>query len=162
MLEVKRNLYWHQSGIHVHPDGYDKYKSRIWSTLEIAHRKFDIFYHEMDIKGHWHFMWSRKSSGAPEFTPSFCGVRFAQSLVFCVVFCRSLFVVVIFYHCIACPSIYGFWLPLWYLKTCFTLKNASQLTVGREGEHKPDLNTSDRRIHVLTILTLINKWLAHK
>jgi hypothetical protein len=21
------------------------------------------------------------------------------------------------YHCIVCPSIYGFWLPLWYLKT---------------------------------------------
>ena len=28
---------------------------------------------------------------APEFTPDFSGVRFAQSLVFCVVICRSLF-----------------------------------------------------------------------
>ena len=32
------------------------------------------------------------TSGAPGFTPSFCGVRVARSLVFCVVFCRSLFV----------------------------------------------------------------------
>jgi hypothetical protein len=31
-------------------------------------------------------------SGAPEFTPVFCGVCVAQSLFFCVVFCRSLFV----------------------------------------------------------------------
>ena len=32
------------------------------------------------------------SSGAPELTPSFSGVRVARSLVFCVVFRRSLFV----------------------------------------------------------------------
>ena len=31
-------------------------------------------------------------SGAPEFTPVFDGVRVAQSLVLCVMFCRSLFV----------------------------------------------------------------------
>ena len=31
-------------------------------------------------------------SGAPEFIPGFSGVRVAQSLVFCVMYCRSLFV----------------------------------------------------------------------
>ena len=31
---------------------------------------------------------------APEFTPNFSGVRVARSLVFCVVFCRSLFVLI--------------------------------------------------------------------
>ena len=31
-------------------------------------------------------------SEAHEFTPGFCGVRVVQSLFFCVVFCRSLFV----------------------------------------------------------------------
>ena len=31
-------------------------------------------------------------SGAPEFTPVFDGVRVARSLVLCVMFCRSLFV----------------------------------------------------------------------
>jgi hypothetical protein len=30
-------------------------------------------------------------SGAPEFTPGFCCDRDVQYLVFCVVFCRSLF-----------------------------------------------------------------------
>jgi hypothetical protein len=37
-----------------------------------------------------------------------------------IMFCMSLFVLLsLFYHCIACTfSIYGFWLPLWYLQTC--------------------------------------------
>ena len=40
----------------------------------------------------------------------------SSSLVFCEVFCRSLFVLLylFFVHCVVCPSIYGFWLPLWY------------------------------------------------
>ena len=44
----------------------------------------------------------------------FYGFVVARSLAFCVVFCRSLFVlcVLFFGHCIICPSIYGFWLPL--------------------------------------------------
>jgi hypothetical protein len=50
-------------------------------------------------------------------TPLKTGVFY---LVFCVVFYRSLFVVLhlfLFGHCVVCPSlIYGFWLPLWYLK----------------------------------------------
>ena len=62
--------------------------------------------------------------------------RSVRSLLFCVVFCRFLFVLlcfilplyclsfdlrllitplVSFVHCIVCPSVYGFWLPLWYL-----------------------------------------------
>ena len=41
-----------------------------------------------------------KMDGAPLF---FCGVHVAQSLVFCVVFCRSLFVLFPFGHCIVCP-----------------------------------------------------------
>jgi hypothetical protein len=42
-------------------------------------------------------------------------VRVARSLVYCVVFvdhCLSFS----FGHCIVCPSIYAFWLPLWYLQ----------------------------------------------
>jgi len=43
-------------------------------------------------------------------------VNVARSLVFCVMFCRSLFY--LFGHCIVCSSsIYGFWLPIWYLQT---------------------------------------------
>ena len=58
-------------------------------------------------------------SGAPKFIPGFSEIRVARSSVFCVMFCRSLFVYpstitvsdypfVIFYD-------YGFWLPLCYL-----------------------------------------------
>ena len=50
-------------------------------------------------------------SGAPEFTPGFSGVRFPQSLVFPVVFGKSLFVLCPFSvgHAIVCPSsTYGF------------------------------------------------------
>ena len=48
--------------------------------------------------------------GAPVFIPVFSGVRVARSFVFCVMFCRSLFVLLPFFfcHCIVFPSIYGF------------------------------------------------------
>jgi hypothetical protein len=45
-------------------------------------------------------------SETSEFTPGFLKVQVAQSFVFCVVFCGSLFVLLC--HCIVCPSIYGF------------------------------------------------------
>jgi hypothetical protein len=48
-------------------------------------------------------------SGAPVFTPILRGVRVARSLVVCVMFCRSLFVLFSFRHCIVCPS-------SWYLQ----------------------------------------------
>jgi hypothetical protein len=45
-------------------------------------------------------------SGAPEFTLVFSGVCVDRSLVLCVMFCRSLFVLVFlfFCHCIVSPS----------------------------------------------------------
>ena len=51
--------------------------------------------------------------------PVYSGVCIAKYLVFCVVFCGSLlFRLFSFGHVIVCPSsIYGFWLPLWYLQT---------------------------------------------
>jgi len=38
---------------------------------------------------------------------------------FMCMFCRSLFILLslFFGHCVFCPSIYGFWFPLWYLQT---------------------------------------------
>ena len=53
----------------------------------------------------------------------FCLVRVAQSLAFCVVFCRSLFVFLLFFyfeHLIFWPSFFGFWHPHWYLKFFFS------------------------------------------
>jgi hypothetical protein len=48
----------------------------------------------------------------------FSEVRVARSLVFCVVFCKSLFVLFSFDHCIVFrSSIYSFFLSLWYLQT---------------------------------------------
>jgi hypothetical protein len=46
--------------------------------------------------------------------------RVSRSFVFCLMFCRSLFVFCTssFDHCVVCSSsMYGFWLLLWYLQT---------------------------------------------
>jgi hypothetical protein len=52
--------------------------------------------------------------------PIFSGFRVTRSLVLCVCFvdrCLS-FCTFYFGHCVVCSSsIYGFWLPLWYLQT---------------------------------------------
>ena len=54
--------------------------------------------------------------------PVFSGVHITPSLLLCVCFldrCLS-FCTFSFAHCVVCPSsIYGFWLPLWYLRTLF-------------------------------------------
>jgi hypothetical protein len=52
----------------------------------------------------------------------FSGVRVTQSLVLCVCFvdrCLS-FCSFSLGHCVVCSSMYGFWLPLWYLQTLHT------------------------------------------
>jgi hypothetical protein len=64
-------------------------------------------------------------SGAAEFTPVFSGVRVIRSLVLCVCFvdrCLS-FCAFSFGHCVGFfSSIYGFWLPLWYLQALLVSK----------------------------------------
>ena len=60
------------------------------------------------------------SSRGLGFTSGFSRGRVARSLVFCIVFCRSLFVICpySFGYCIACPSsIDDFWLPFWHIQT---------------------------------------------
>jgi len=61
---------------------------------------------------------SNWSSGAPEFTPAFwrgsCYSIFSFMCMFCT-FSSG--------YCVLCSSsIYGFWLPLWYLKTLLSEK----------------------------------------
>ena len=52
----------------------------------------------------------------------FIGISVARSLVFSVVFCRSLFVLLSFGHCIFYPSSnYGFSLPIVYLQSFMCL-----------------------------------------
>ena len=70
----------------------------------------------------WVPLVEQKLSTLPEHLSSplvFSGVHVTQSLVLCVCFvdhCLS-FCNFSFGHCVVCPSIYGFWLPLWYLQT---------------------------------------------
>ena len=56
--------------------------------------------------------------------PVLSGVRVTRSLVLCVCFvdlCLS-FCTFSFDHCVVCSSsIYGFWLPLWYLQTLLNI-----------------------------------------
>ena len=60
-------------------------------------------------------------SGAPEFTPGIkVGSRYSIFSLICM-FCRSTFVCCVTFSsghctCVVCSSIYGFWLPHWYLQ----------------------------------------------
>ena len=49
--------------------------------------------------------------------PDFSGVRAIRSFVVYVCFVDRFFCPLSFGHCAVCSSIYGFWLPLWYLQT---------------------------------------------
>ena len=49
--------------------------------------------------------------------PVFSGVRATRSLFLCFVDHGFSFCPFYFCHCIVCPSIRGFWWPLWYLQT---------------------------------------------
>ena len=78
----------------------------------------------------------------------------------CVVFCRPLFVFLLlcsFRHCVVCPSVYVFWLPLWCLQTiltasvkcyvhdgCYTLM---QLLSYRFFLFRENLNSDDQQFH---------------
>ena len=86
--------------------------------------KFNIMrFIERKLKQWWSTItkWNRKCSPfrTPEFTPVFSRVRVTRSLVLCVCFVERCFSFCPFYfgHCVVCPSIYRFWLPLWYLQT---------------------------------------------
>jgi len=50
-----------------------------------------------------------------EFTLGFSGVRVNRFLVFCIFFCRPLFVALSLFvgHCVICPWTYSQYLPLW-------------------------------------------------
>jgi hypothetical protein len=70
-------------------------------------------------------------SGAPEFKSVFIVVRITQSLALCVCFvdrCLSL-CTLSFCHCVVCSSsIYGFWLPLWYLQIVLVITHSFTYT----------------------------------
>ena len=88
-------------------------------------------------------------SGAPEFTPVLSLVRVAQSLIVCVMFCRSLFVLLLFFFWPLCclSAIYGFWLPFWCLKL-FLWKER----LNSDGQQFPPISTKR------TIAFLLKSW----
>ena len=66
-------------------------------------------------------------SGTSEFTLGFSGVYDTLSLVFCVLFCRSLFALLFFVFLLTIVffvfrKFTGFCLRLWYLQTVLTLR----------------------------------------
>ena len=71
----------------------------------------------------WRILVEQQLATLPEhlgLLPVFSLVRVARSLVFCVVFCRSLFVLLSFlFRSLYCLSFFfsEFWSPLWYLQT---------------------------------------------
>jgi len=64
----------------------------------------------------------------PKEATVFSWVHVTRSLALCVCFvsrCLS-FCPVSFDHCVVCPSsIYGFWLPLWYMQTLLSMKTTT-------------------------------------
>ena len=69
-------------------------------------------------------MWSRNCLRF--LSTYFSGVRVVQSLVFCVMFYISFFVLLFFFlcHCVVCSSsIYGLWLPPFGIFTLFLQQN---------------------------------------
>ena len=87
-------------------------------------------------------------SGAHEFTPVFSRVRVTRSLILYVCFVDRCLSFCIFSsgHCVVYSySIYGFWLPLWYLQTLICqYRNICDMTIGEISHFTPNLQISFR------------------
>ena len=72
-------------------------------------------------KGYYRYMNCLPFRSIRVHTPLYWGSCYSISSFICML-CRSLFVLCTFCfgHCVVCSSIYGFWLPLWYLQTLHT------------------------------------------
>ena len=99
--------------------------------------------------------------------PVFRGVRVTRSLVLYVCFvyrCLS-FCTFSFGHCVVCSSIYGFWLPLWYLQTLLsTVVLTIKTSASSEAcivEHPFSANFFTKNVNnVLFIFTPVHRWFA--
>ena len=63
-------------------------------------------------------------------SPVFSGVRVTRSLALCVCFvdrCLSFCTFSFGHYVVCCSSIYGFWLPLWYLQTLLIAKGLNKI-----------------------------------
>jgi hypothetical protein len=76
--------------------------------------------HYINTKGVTSGAGTAHSSGAPEFTPVLSGARVTRSLVLCVMFCISLFVLLYFFFWPLCCLFFDIQIlitSLWYLQT---------------------------------------------
>ena len=80
-------------------------------------------FHYYNERRYWLWFTRREGTAHPSehrsSSPVCSGVRVTRSWVLCVCLVDRFlsFCPFSFGHCAVCPSIYGFWLPLWYLKT---------------------------------------------
>jgi hypothetical protein len=70
--------------------------------------------------------------GAPEFTPVYSAAQVDQYWLFCVVFCRPLFVFCLLIIVLS-STIHTLWLPLWYLQSflmgiCYSKNMSCEVT----------------------------------
>ena len=98
-------------------------------------------------------------------------VRVARSLVFCVVFCTSLFVLLssFFGHYMIChTTINCFWLPLWYLQTLLIYQSNHKQIIAPEyhtlhviyqSNHKQIIAPEYHTLYMLYISRIINRLL---
>ena len=100
----------------------------------------------------------------PSSPPIFSGVRVTRSLVLCVCFvdrCLSFS----FGHCVVRSfSIYGFWLPLWYLQTLLLIQTVDSNNLGKYyyfGGIKMN-SMLYREVLILLQNLLMMKWNKHK
>jgi hypothetical protein len=70
------------------------------------------------------------------------------------VFCRSGFVFLSLSVDIVCPSIYGFWLPLWYLQTCLA-------SITRQSLRQSNTEIQSNWFQVCVILFTLGKCKEH-
>jgi hypothetical protein len=83
--------------------------------------------------------------------PVYSGVRSFVLYVCFVDFCLS-FCIFSFGHCVVCPSsIYGFWLPLWYLQTLI-LQLTIQIPMTRTNSSKGLWATRERKVRIITYI----------
>ena len=104
----------------------DKLKMTI-DTYDCITRSYYIVNAVICITRHVSTSWRMRSAymfivatGREKLPPVISGVRVTRSLVLCVRFVdhHLSFCTFSFGHCVVCSSsIYGFWLPLWYLQT---------------------------------------------
>ena len=88
----------------------------------------------------------------------FSGVRVTRSLVLCLCFVERCFSFCLFSfgHCVVCPSIYGFWLPLWYLQTLLTV-TSDNLACNFVKRYTKNFHKMKRKV----TSSLWNRWISN-